>query len=99
MALRGIMQERGGEQVSVIVTSRQEPLGNVERVSPIRDRHRGEQGVSPRRQDSLDERLLDRIDPGTNVRDELPNPMHRSVPPSAAAPAPAAPTKAHPEAG
>ncbi len=77
MALGGVVQECGREHVRIIVTGRQEPLGDVERVPPIRDGHRREEGEGRGRQGTLNEGLLDRIDPGANVRDQLPDPMHR----------------------
>jgi hypothetical protein len=77
MALRGIVQERGGEKIRVVVATSEKPLGNVERVSPVRDWHRREQREGRGRQDTLDKGLLHGIDSGADVRDELPDPMHR----------------------
>ena len=55
----------------------QQPLGDVEAVAAIRDRHRFEEGHAALRQDPVHEGLLLRLDAGSHVGDELPDPMHR----------------------
>ena len=86
MTLAGIVEERRGEHVAIVVSRGQQAMRDVEAMTSIRDRHRPEQRLRRRWQDALDERLLRRVDAGPHVGDELADSMHRSAPPSAAAP-------------
>ena len=77
MALGGIVEQRGGEQVVVVLPAPEQPLGDVDAVATIRDRHRFEEGHAALRQDPVHEGLLLRLDARSHMGDELPDPMHR----------------------
>lgn len=75
-----IVEERGAEEVPIFVPGPEQPVGNVERVASIGDRHRGKEPDTSLGQDAAHEGLLLRIDARTHVSDELRDPMHRSAP-------------------
>ena len=77
MALGGIVQQRGGEEVAVVLPAPEQPLGDVEAMAAIRDGHRFEEGHAALRQDAVHEGLLLRLDARPYVGDELPDSMHR----------------------
>ena len=77
MPLASVMEERRGEEVAIVVARGEQPVRNVEAMTSIRDGHLPKQRLRRRRQDTLDERLLRRIDAGPHVGDELADPMHR----------------------
>ena len=80
MTLGGIVEQRRRENVAVVMTAAQQPLGNVEAVPAVGNRHRLEQGHPAFGQDPADERRLLRLHARPDVGDELPDPMHRSTP-------------------
>ena len=78
--LAGVVEERGRKQVGILMAGSEEALRDVESMTAVGDRHPREQLLPPRRQDAFDERHLGRVDARPYVRDELPDPMHRSGP-------------------
>ena len=78
MALGGVVQERRTEEIRVIVAAPQQSIGHVQPVAAICDRHRVEQPDAALGKGATNERLIPGVDAGADVRDELPDPMHRS---------------------
>jgi hypothetical protein len=71
------MQQRRTQQVRVVMPGAQQALGDVEAMAPIRHGHRLEQSQPAVGKRASDERDLSRVDARADVRDELPDPMHR----------------------
>jgi hypothetical protein len=75
--LGSVVEERGAQEVQVVMTATEELPGHVEPVAAIGDRHRLEERNATDGKDAADERLLLGIDTRADVRHELPDPMHR----------------------
>ncbi len=80
MAFASIVQQRGAEQVTVVMAHPDQSAGNVESVTAVCHRHGLEQGHARIGEEAANERCLLRIHPRPHVSDELPDPMHRSGP-------------------
>jgi hypothetical protein len=77
LPLCDVVQERRPEQLWVVMSAAQQALRDVEAVAPIRDGHRLEQPDSTVGENAAHEGDLLGVDAGTDVRDELADPMHR----------------------
>jgi hypothetical protein len=76
MSLRGIVEERSGEQIGIVVAGGEEPIDDVERVAPIGDRHAVEEGCRIGGKNAVRQgRLLVRH-ARSKMRGELANPVH-----------------------
>lgn len=80
MTLGGIVEERGAEQVAIVMPAAQQALNDVQAMPAIRDRHPLEEGNRALGQNSPRKRRLFRPDSRPNVGHELTDPMHRSAP-------------------
>jgi hypothetical protein len=74
------VEQRGTEQVGIVVAGTQQLLCHVESVAAVGDRHGREQPRPTGRQDALHQRELGGFHPGAHVSHDLPDPMHRSGP-------------------
>ena len=80
VALGGIVQQRGGQELGIVLPAGQQPSRDVQAVATIGDRHAAEQRMGARGQHAARERLLLRLDARPQVGHELRDPMHRSGP-------------------
>lgn len=80
VTLGGIVKQGGREQVRVVVTTAEQPIGNIEAMPAVGNRHRFEQCHRAFGQDPACVRRLFGVNPRSNVGDELSDPMHRSAP-------------------
>ncbi len=71
MALGRVVEQCRAEQVGIALAGPDELLHHVEGVAAIRNRHGCEELVLGRGQQLCGERLLDRLDACSDVRDEL----------------------------
>ena len=80
VTLGDVVEQGRAEQVRVVVAALEDLLRDVEGVTTIGDRHGIEETHRCFRQEPLNEGRLLRLDAGSNVGDELSDPMHRSAP-------------------
>jgi hypothetical protein len=71
------VEKRRREQIAVVVSGAEQPVRHVESVTPIGDRHGLIQRQRAIRQEAPSDHLLSGVDPRSNVRHRLHDPMHR----------------------
>ena len=78
--LRGIVKERGRQEIARVMACGEQLSSHVEGVAPVGDRHPLEERHGVRGQVPRGERCLLLPNSRSDMGNELPDPMHRSVP-------------------
>ncbi len=77
VALGRVVQQGRSQQLAIIVAGRQQTGRHVQAVSPVRDRHAGEERPRCRGQQRAGQGLVVAADASGQVAEELGDPMHR----------------------